>query len=130
MDKALHMEVVETPAYLHFVVRGSNSLANVLEYFERIQLECARRKIFRVLIEEHLDGPRLGMLDVFTIAQKGAELGSGPGRALAYIDVNAEGTLMRFAEDVARNRGLMIRVFTSVDEARLWLSGLPPVPSG
>jgi hypothetical protein len=40
---------------------------------------------------------------------------------IAYVDVNAEGDLMKFAEDVAVNRFLRVAVFSSVPDAELWL---------
>jgi hypothetical protein len=49
--------------------------------------------------------------------------GSAAGRfdAFAYVDVNAEGNLMKFAENVAYNRGARIAVFSTVADAELWL---------
>ena len=38
------------------------------------------------------------------------------------LDVNANGDAMRFAEDVAVNRGFPVRVFRSVADAERWLS--------
>jgi hypothetical protein len=43
--------------------------------------------------------------------------------AIAYVDVNAEGDLMKFAETVAVNRSLPVRVFSTVGEAERWLLG-------
>jgi hypothetical protein len=42
-------------------------------------------------------------------------------KAIAYVDVNAEGNLMRFAQTVAVNRGLPIAVFPTVADAEKWL---------
>ena len=47
----------------------------------------------------------------------------GKLRAVAYVDVNAAGHLMKFAENVAANRGLPVTVFASVSEAETWLLG-------
>jgi hypothetical protein len=59
-----------------------------------------------VLIEERLDAKRF----------------AGILRALAYVDVKAEGSLMEFAETVAVNRGLPVQVFSNVAEADRWLA--------
>jgi hypothetical protein len=75
----------------------------------------------RVLIEERLEGPRLGTLDVFQIAVEGSDKALGKLRAIAYVDVNAKGGLMKFAETVAVNRGLPITVFATVSAAKNWL---------
>ncbi len=44
---------------------------------------------------------------------------------MAYVDLNAEGDVMRFAEDVAVNRGFPVKVFPTVAAAEEWLRSLP-----
>ena len=107
--------------YLHVVVRGQNTRENVLRYMEAVLRESEARDCWYLLIEERLEGPRLGTLDVFDIAsQRGRPLGSKV-RGIAYVDVNAAGDLMKFAEDVAVNRGYPVRVFANVSDAEEWL---------
>jgi hypothetical protein len=96
----------------------------VARYLEEIQRECAARNCFRLLIEERLVGPRLGTTSVFEIASEGTDRAHGRFKAIAYVDVNAEGNRMEFAETVAINRGLPIRVFSSVGDAENWLRGM------
>jgi hypothetical protein len=86
-----------------------------------IRHECTSRGCPRVLIEERLEGPRLGTLDVFQIAADGSSRALGIFEAIAYVDVNAEGDMMKFAEDVAANRFLPVKVFSSVSDAEKWL---------
>jgi hypothetical protein len=107
--------------YLHAIVTGRNSRENVARYLEGILRECRARRCFKVLIEEHLEGPRLGTLDVFEIASEGSSRAFGMLKAIAYVDVNAEGGLMQFAETVAVNRALPVTVFSTVAEAEKWL---------
>jgi hypothetical protein len=102
-------------------VTGQNSRANVARYLERILYECAARRCPKVLIEERLEGPRLGTLEVFRIASEGSGKAKGRLTAIAYVDVNAEGDLMDFAENVAVNRGLPVAVFATVADAEKWL---------
>src|SRR5215510_11012312 len=106
--------------YLHAIVTGVNSVENVVTYLQELRQECEARGCFRVLIEERLEGPRLRTLDVFQIASQGA-VGASRMDAMAFVDVNAEGELMKFAETVAANRGMPIRLFSSVSDARKWL---------
>jgi len=106
--------------YLHAIVTGVNSVENVVAYLQELRQECEARGCFRVLIEERLEGPRLRTLDVFQIASQGA-VGASRMDAMAFVDVNAEGELMKFAETVAANRGMPIRLFSSVSDARKWL---------
>jgi hypothetical protein len=115
------MTVTEKPGYLHVVVTGQNTLENVERYLKELNRECAARGFMRVLIEEKLTGRRLETWDVYQIASRGSIGGSGKFAALAYVDHNAHGDLMRFAETVANNRGLPLNVFATVQEAEAWL---------
>ncbi len=107
--------------YLHAVVTGENNADNVRKYLGQIQQECKAHKCSRVLIEERLEGPRLGIVDVYRIVSDQAARALGQIQVIAYVDVNAEGDLMKFAEDVAVNRYLRVAVFSSVPDAELWL---------
>jgi hypothetical protein len=119
MNYALAIEAKD--GYLHAIATGQNSRDNVLRYMEDLLRECDARDCWYVLLEERLEGPRLGTLDVFEIAsQRGRPLGSRL-RSIAYVDVNASGDLMKFAEDVAVNRGIPVRVFADVADAEHWL---------
>jgi hypothetical protein len=109
------------PTYLHAIVTGQNSRENVSRYLEEIRSECIARRCFRVLVEERLEGPRIGAMDVFQIAEEGSSKVRGVYTAFAYVDVNAEGDLMRFAETVAVNRGVPLSVFSTVADAEKWL---------
>jgi hypothetical protein len=115
------LTIAQKPTYLHVIVCGQNSRENVLRYLEEILRECSARNCFRVLIEERLDGPRLGTLDVFQIASEGSSKAGTILKAIAYVDVNAEGGLMKFAETVAVNRMLPVVVFSTVADAEKWL---------
>jgi hypothetical protein len=84
--------------------------------------ECTARSVPRVLIEERLEGPRLGMMEVFSLASKGSVRFQRTLEAMAYVDVHAEGDLMSFAEDVAVNRGFPVKIFASVAAAEQWLT--------
>jgi hypothetical protein len=114
------LTITEEGSYLHAVVTGSNTMENVIAYLQELQRECIARSCFRLLIEERLEGPRLKTLDVYQIASSG-ERARSVIRELAFVDVHAEGDLMKFAETVAVNRGLPVRMFPSVDDARAWL---------
>jgi hypothetical protein len=120
------LAIKQEPSYLHVTVTGVNSWENVQSYLAEIMRECMARRTYRVLIEERLEGPRLGTMDVYQIAAEGADRAKGLFEAIAYVDANARGDQMKFAETVAVNRGLPVTVFGSVDEARNWLLGMRP----
>jgi hypothetical protein len=109
--------------YLHAVVTGQNTRENVESYLAEIHRECAARRCSRVLIEERLEGPRLGMMDVFEIASQGSMQTPVVLKAIAYVDVNAAGDLMKFAETVAVNRAMPVKLFSNAADAEKWLRG-------
>jgi hypothetical protein len=85
------LTVVEKPAYLHAGVTGRNTKENVAGYLDDLLRECLSRGFSKVLIEERLEGPRLGTSDVFAIVSQASARTLGKMRAIAYVDVNAEG---------------------------------------
>ena len=126
------LTIHEKPTYLHAIVTGLNSRETVKRYLQEIRTECLARGCFRLLLEDRLEGPRLGLLDVFKIASEGSPEVSGMFKAFAYVDVNAQGDLMQFAETVAVNRRLPLAVFSNVADAEQWLlnEGRPRTRAG
>ena len=121
-----HLTITQKSAYLHAIVTGEHSKSNVVGFLRDVLRECVNRQCFKVLIEERLEGPSLGLLEVFEIVLGGNIETSGKLKAIAYIDVNADASLMKFVEDVAVNRAMPLRIFQTVPEAEKWLlaSGL------
>ena len=110
------------PGYLHVIVTGENTRENVVRYMEEVLRECTLRQCFRVLIEERLEGPRLGTLDVFEMVSTGSTRYLRTLKAMAYVDVQAHNQeMMQFAENVAVNRAFPVRVFPTVLSAERWL---------
>ena len=126
MVVSYELTFTEKPTYLHIVVVGQNSRETVAAYMEEVMRECSARGCQRVLIEERLEGPRLGAIDVFTLASAGTLRHMGALKSMAYVDVNAEGDAMRFAETVATNRAFPLKVFATVAAAERWLRGESP----
>jgi hypothetical protein len=83
------LSIIAKSTYLHAIVTGLNSRENVTRYLQEIRHECTVQGCFRVLIEERLEGPRLGTMDVFQIAADGSSRAHGTFEAIAYVDVNA-----------------------------------------
>jgi hypothetical protein len=118
---AYELKIEQKALYLHCIVTGRNTAENVTRYMQEVMQECATRRCPRVLIEERLEGPRLGTMEVFTLVSAGAKRFHGLLEALAFVDVNADAGVMRFAEDVAVNRGIPVKVFRVVEGAEKWL---------
>jgi hypothetical protein len=123
---AYQLDITEKPTYLHVVVTGDNCRETVSRYIDEIVRECAARNCPRVLIEEHLQGPRLGTIDVFSLAAAGSMRYMGMIKSMAYVDSNAVGDTMNFAENVAVNRAFPVKVFATVAAAERWLLGAAP----
>jgi hypothetical protein len=116
------LSITEKPGYLHCIVTGRNSAENVAAYLQELARECEARGCSCVLIEEHLVGRRLETWDVYRLVTESSARSFSKLQAVAYVDVNAEGDLMKFAETVASNRGLPMMVFATVPEAESWIS--------
>ena len=119
------LEIIEKPNYLHAIVTGKNTVENVVGYLKDLLKECEARRCFNVLIEERLEGRRLETWDVYQIASDNSALARGVFRNIAYVDINAGGELMKFAETVANNRGVPMMLFPTVAEAEAWLAPKP-----
>jgi hypothetical protein len=120
------LTIIERPTYLHFVVTGENSRDTVAHYMEDVIRTCTQRNLPRALVEERLQGPRLGTIDVFCLSAAMSMRYSGTLKSLAYVDVHAVGDTMKFAENVAVNRGFPARVFSTVAAAEKWLAAGAP----
>jgi hypothetical protein len=104
-------------------VTGENTPENVLGYLTAVRAACVQRGCPAVLIEENLKGPGLSITKIFDVISKASQ-GARPGvTIMAYVDVNSEHdrTRMKFAEDVAVNLGISVRVFDSLPDAEQWL---------
>lgn len=120
------MTVEPEPNYLHITVRGKNSPANVRDYLSEVREKCVEHRCFNVLIEENLEGPGLRTFAIFDVIKKASKKVHPLSLHIAYIDVNPEhdSKQLKFAENVAVNRGVDVRVFTDIAEATNWLTAL------
>jgi hypothetical protein len=115
------LKIDQKPGYLHAVVTGTNSTENVMLYLEELLHHCSARGCSRVLIEERLEGPRLGPVEVCQIASEGSLRCGCTSLAIAYVDVNARDDMMELAANVAGSRWLQVAVLQTVAGAEEWL---------
>ena len=111
--------------YLHFRIVGNNTAENVRRWVtEGLEL-CITHKCHKVLVEENLTGPSLGVGETFWIIDEGCRKACDIITDMAYIDANPthQKDMLEFSETVARNRGINMRVFSKVDDAVNWLKG-------
>lgn len=113
--------------YLHISVNGENSADNVRRILGDVIAACTQHGCSRVLFEEYLVGPSLGIVEAFEIVAEGSDTARPVVQQVAYVDTNPEhdSSLLQFIETVAVNRGIHVRLFTTVREAEAWLASLP-----
>jgi hypothetical protein len=112
-------------SYLYITVTGANTHDNVVRYLSEVREMCLQYKCPNVLIVENLVGPSLKTLAIFDIASKNITESTRAIHKMAYVDINPEHHLddMKFAENVATNRGLFVRIFSTIQAAEQWLAG-------
>jgi hypothetical protein len=121
---AYELAIRQEPGYLHIRVTGDNTAESVRGYLNDVRTACIDRNCPSVLVEEDLQGPGLGVGEIFHIIELASQNVWPHVQRIAYVDVNpAHSQLnMRFAEVVATNRGVNVRVFGRLDDAQEWIS--------
>jgi hypothetical protein len=116
------LAIEEQPSFLHAKVSGTHNAENVHRFLVDVHEAWVQRKCSAVLLEMKLRGPSLGVLGIFNIISERAPYAYGL-KQIAYVDACPEHDpeQARFAETVARNRGVNVRLFGTVDEAAGWL---------
>jgi hypothetical protein len=74
------------------------------------------------LLEVNFTGPSMGITNVFEVVSEGSRDGLKLER-IAYVEAGlGDVDAPRFAETVAVNRGVNVRLFRDVEAAAAWLS--------
>lgn len=110
-------------SYLYITVTGENTPDNVIHYLSEVRDLCEQYEVLDVLIVENLGGPSLDTFSIFDIILKVSEQTTKLVSNIAYVDINPEHNPgeMVFAENVAVNRGINVRIFSSIQVAEQWL---------
>jgi hypothetical protein len=119
-----HLTIADKPAYLHARVTGTHSAENIRRFLEEVHETSVRLNHSAVLLEMNLSGLSLAATRIFDIITERSRYALRFER-IAYVDVSAEREpeKMRFAETVAINRGVRVRLFRSLEDAERWISG-------
>jgi hypothetical protein len=119
------LRIQGAPTYLHVVVTGNNTPDVVRSYLREVQQLCANRGCTALLIEENLDGPGMPVGEIYGIVSESSDYPIARLLKVAFVNLNMEHSTsnVRFAETVARNRGVNIRAFRNVQDAQAWLTG-------
>lgn len=117
------MDVEARHGYLFLSVTGENSIEPVNGYLAEARAVCLERQCFNLLIVENLSGPSLKLSDIYSLVAGRSEQAARIISRIAYVDINHQHNPsdMEFAEDVAVNRGIAIKVCPTVQAAEEWL---------
>jgi hypothetical protein len=112
----------ERPTYLHAKVVGERTPANALRFLEEAYAACIQGGHDSLLLEMAFSGPSLNTTSVYNIISRRVPDGKNL-RKIAYVQTEfGDPAMPYFAETVAVNRGVNVRLFQSVDAAEKWLS--------
>ena len=117
------LQLVPKEGYLHALIGGENTPEVTRRYVRELIDACRSANCPAVLVEEHLEGPRMRSGELFWIIQElHADFRSAIQLA-AFVDASAERSddNMRFVEDASVNRGAGVAGFRTVAEAEAWL---------
>jgi hypothetical protein len=91
-----------------------------LDFWTQIAQRCKENGFSKVLVEEDF-GTDNSTIDMYELVSQGHQIGL-TGLKIAFVDrhiTQIDNNL--FGETVARNRGLLAKVFTDTKEAEAWL---------
>ena len=123
MSTTYHLAIQEHPTYLHAAVTGTHSPENAMRFLKEVYEACVKAGKTAALLEVNLVGPSLDATSIFRVVSQR----SGDGlklRKIAYVDASSrDPEKKRFAETVAINRGVNVRLFQDLAKAKEWMSG-------
>ncbi|HXF79392.1 MAG TPA: hypothetical protein VN598_11050 [Usitatibacter sp.] len=120
MGTPYRFELAVHETYLHATVWGEHTPENASRFLREVYEACLANRKDSVLLDMRLDGPTMGTSSIFSVVQERS--GDGRGlRRIAYVDGARDPEKAKFAETVARNRGVNVRLFATVEEAKEWL---------
>ena len=118
---AYNFSVEQKPAYVHAKVSGDLTRPNARQFLVDAYQACIDRNVPSLLLEVAFTGD-LGLGEVCSVINERSPDGSNLER-IAYVDTNPD--LQRdtaeFAEMVAQNRDVNVRLFRTLSEAEQWL---------
>jgi chromosome condensin MukBEF MukE localization factor len=113
--------LVEHPAYLHATAKGRRNADNAFRFLKEAGDACVNSGRANLLLEMAFTGPQLDMSKIFEVVKARSAAGSRL-RKIAYVDAARDNPgRPRFAETVARNRGVNARLFDDIASAISWL---------
>lgn len=123
MAKAYSLQIDQKKGYLHARVAGENTPEVTRAYVGDLIAACRKAKCPALLVEESLEGPRMGAGELYSIVEELHAEFRAAIQAAAFVDVNPlrSDANMRFVEDASVNRGAVVAGFPTVAQAEAWL---------
>ena len=113
--------VTEHATYVHAKVVADRNPANALRFLEEAYAACVKSGRSDLLLEMHLAGGSLTTTSVYNVISQRVPDGRNL-RKIAYVDTSPDDPAMAyFAETVAVNRGVNVRLFQNIAAAEEWL---------
>ena len=127
---AYNFSVEQKPDYVHAKVSGDLTRPNARQFLVDAYQACIDRNVSSLLLEMAFTGG-LSLGEVCSVINERSLDGSNLER-IAYVDTNPDlpRDMAEFAELVALNRGVNVRLFSTLSEAEQWLqSSIQPTPA-
>jgi hypothetical protein len=119
---AYQLKIEERPTHVYARADGDLTAENALKFLEEAYAACVRSGGAALLLDMQLQGPNLATTSVYEVISQRASDGSKL-KKIAYVPFGTDDRSMAyFAETVAVNRGVNVRLFESVAAAERWLS--------
>ena len=117
------LNVEQRSNYLYITVTGDNTVDSVQGYLAEVRDLCLQYKCPNVLLVENLAGPGLDTFHIYDLVSRNSPQTVPLIGRIAFVDINPAHNPknMEFAEDVAVNRGVTVKVFSTLKEAEEWL---------
>ena len=113
------LKLEERDGYLHAVAGGERLTAQIsAAYWNEIAGHCFESGCDRILIEKDFVEP-VGPGDMLLMADYLGKL--LPGRHIAFVDRFRHDDINELGKKLARNRDVMMQVFTNIADAEKWL---------
>lgn len=123
---AFEIEVIEQSGILRITLKGPGTHAHLLHAVAAIINETKSREIWHVLCDAMALTPPLGAFEKF---EAGVELARGADRRMRMAVLARAEAIDYIFEDVTRNRGVSVAVFSNEAEALQWLLSAGAKPS-
>ena len=122
MADPYELTIEEQSHYVHARVVGTRTPENAMRFLREAGEACRRLGRDSLLLEMNLAGPSLGAASVFGVISKSAPSGLML-RRVAYVEPPTnEASRAEFAETIAKNRGVNVRLFRDLAAAQAWLA--------